>query len=93
MKKKRAPMRMCINCRSMKPKLEMLRLVKSADAKLVEIDSTGKKPGRGAYVCKEKTCAEAAKKHKKVERAFGITDCGDLYNSLLRITGVDDDKQ
>ncbi|MBQ6526985.1 MAG: YlxR family protein, partial [Clostridia bacterium] len=51
MKQKKIPMRMCVGCREMKPKKELMRVVRGPDG-TVSLDPTGKKPGRGAYVCR-----------------------------------------
>ncbi len=59
--KKRVPMRTCIACRAVKPKEELVRLVCSPEG-LVEIDTTGKKPGRGAYLCGRLECWERGAK-------------------------------
>lgn len=66
---KKVPMRMCVGCRVMRPKKEMLRVVRSAEGQ-VSIDPTGKAAGRGAYVCKDIACLERAMKTRGLERAF-----------------------
>lgn len=69
MKEKKIPMRMCVGCREMKPKRDLLRVVKSPEG-AVSIDVTGRKPGRGAYVCKSAQCLEKAIRQRQLERAF-----------------------
>ncbi|MBE5776978.1 MAG: YlxR family protein [Clostridiales bacterium] len=69
MKEKKIPMRMCVGCREMKPKKELLRVVKSPE-NVVSLDVTGRKPGRGAYVCKNAECLEKAIRQRQLERAF-----------------------
>ena len=69
MKEKKVPMRMCVGCREMKPKKELLRVVRSPEGN-VSIDVTGRKPGRGAYVCRSAECLKRAIKQKQLERAF-----------------------
>ncbi len=69
MKEKKVPMRMCVGCREMKPKKELLRVVRSPEGG-VSIDPTGRKPGRGAYVCFSADCLKRAIKQKQLERAF-----------------------
>ncbi len=59
MKEKKVPMRMCVGCREMKPKKELLRVVRSPEG-AVSIDTTGRKPGRGAYVCRSAECLKRA---------------------------------
>ncbi len=66
---KKVPMRMCVGCRVMRPKKEMLRVVRSAEGQ-VSIDPTGKAAGRGAYICKDIACLERAIKTRGLERAF-----------------------
>lgn len=83
MKKKKVPMRMCTGCREMKPKLELLRVVKNKDGD-VSIDFTGKKPGRGAYVCKDVSCLLKARKGKALERTFEAAISAEIYDELKR---------
>ncbi len=70
MKAKKIPMRMCLGCREMKPKKELLRIVHGPDGS-VTADTTGKKPGRGAYICISEECLQKALKQKQLEKAFG----------------------
>ena len=69
MKKKKEVLRACMGCGERKPKQELIRIVRTPDGNFV-IDETGKTPGRGAYLCKNKACLEKAKKTRKVERSF-----------------------
>ena len=69
MKQKKIPMRMCVGCREMKPKAELMRVVKPQDGDCA-IDRTGKAPGRGAYVCESAECLKKAQKTKALERAL-----------------------
>ena len=62
-------MRMCVGCREMKEKRELLRIVKNAEGQ-ISFDRVGKAPGRGAYVCKSKACLERAVKARQLERAL-----------------------
>jgi predicted RNA-binding protein YlxR (DUF448 family) len=80
-KQKKKPQRMCISCRSMKNKMDLARLVKTQDG-LVAVDATGKKPGRGAYICKDSACAELAKRQRKIERCFEVRDASAAYAEL-----------
>jgi len=66
---KRVPLRMCIGCREMKPKSELTRVVKAPDGE-ISIDLTGKKPGRGAYVCHNKDCYKRIVKSNAFSRVF-----------------------
>ena len=72
MKEKKIPMRMCLGCREMKPKKELLRVVRLPEGE-VSLDPTGRKSGRGAYVCKSADCLQRAIKQRQIERAFECT--------------------
>lgn len=69
MKSVKIPMRMCLGCNEMKPKKELMRVVKSPE-KEISLDFTGKKNGRGAYLCKDVHCFEKARKARRFEKAF-----------------------
>ena len=62
-------MRMCVGCREMKPKAELMRVVKPQEGDCA-IDRTGKAPGRGAYVCENAECLRKAQKSRALERAL-----------------------
>ena len=83
MKEKKVPMRMCVGCREMKPKRELLRVVKSPEGQ-VSIDVTGRKPGRGAYVCRSAECMKKAIKQKQLERAFECPLGEETWESLMQ---------
>ena len=68
-KPRKIPMRMCVGCREMKPKKELIRAVRSPEG-TVSLDQTGKKPGRGAYVCFNAECLRRALKQKQLDRAL-----------------------
>ena len=68
-KPRKIPMRMCVGCREMKPKQQLLRVVKPQDGE-AHIDATGKAQGRGAYVCGQIECLRRAKKSRALERAL-----------------------
>lgn len=78
---KKVPLRMCVVCRNMKPKSECVRVVKTADDNYV-IDSTGKLNGRGAYVCKDKSCLEKCVKTRAFNRSFKHNVGEELYNDI-----------
>ena len=69
MKVKKIPKRMCVACRIMKPKKELIRIVRDAD-KAIFIDKTGKKSGKGAYLCPSNECVDKAMKINALERAL-----------------------
>ncbi|MFQ5924658.1 MAG: RNase P modulator RnpM [Dehalococcoidia bacterium] len=68
---KHIPQRTCIGCRQTRPKRELVRIVRNTTG-AVEVDPTGKKSGRGAYLCKAKGCWEAALKKERLDRALRI---------------------
>ena len=69
MKTKKIPQRMCLGCQESKPKRELIRIVRSPEGEF-SVDTTGKKPGRGAYICPKMECFNAARKSKGLERSF-----------------------
>ena len=73
MKTKKIPMRMCLGCGEMKPKRELIRVVKSKEGD-ISLDLTGKKSGRGAYICKSVECFEKARKARKFEKKLFLHD-------------------
>jgi len=81
MKIKKVPQRMCTGCMEMKPKKELIRVVKNKEGE-VSIDLTGKKPGRGAYICKSVECLEKAFKTRKLERNLETTLSQEVYEKL-----------
>lgn len=81
MKQKKIPLRMCLGCKEMKPKKELIRVVKNNEGE-INIDLIGKKPGRGAYICKSVECLEQAIKAKRLERAFETTIDVEIFNNL-----------
>lgn len=78
---KKIPMRMCVGCSEMKPKPELIRVVRSPEGE-ISLDSTGKKSGRGAYICCNKDCLKKAVKSKRLDRTFECTVPEDLYERL-----------
>ena len=78
---KKVPMRMCSGCGEMKPKRELVRAVKSPDGE-ISLDLTGKKSGRGAYVCKNMDCLKKARKAKRFELAFSCAIPDDVYRRM-----------
>lgn len=79
---KKTPMRQCLGCREMKPKRELLRVVRSPEG-VVSTDPRGKAPGRGAYVCPNPDCLKRAMKTKALSRAFGVELPQEVYETLL----------
>jgi predicted RNA-binding protein YlxR (DUF448 family) len=81
MPQKKIPVRMCTGCREGRPKRELVRIVKSPEGAF-SVDLTGKKPGRGAYICRDADCLEKARKHKGLERAFAAPISPEIYDRL-----------
>lgn len=79
---KKPILRRCIACQKQKEKNELIRIVKPKDEAL-QIDLTGKKNGRGAYICKSEECFNKAIKSKKLERTFEI-EISDIFLESLR---------
>ena len=75
-------MRKCIGCQQMKQKNELVRVVHSKDGEM-SVDLTGKKSGRGAYICHSKACIEKARKTRQIERAFKTNVPDEIYIELL----------
>ena len=86
MKTKKIPMRMCLGCGEMRPKRELIRVVKSKEGD-ISLDLTGKKSGRGAYICKSVECFEKARKARKFERSFSCMISEEYRQSLRSVCG------
>ena len=78
---KKIPLRQCVGCREMKPKKELIRVVRSPDGE-VSLDFKGKKPGRGAYVCPDPECLKRARKARALERAFSAPLPPEVWDAL-----------
>lgn len=81
MNKKKTPMRQCVGCKEMKNKKEMMRVLRTSDGS-IELDTTGKKNGRGAYLCMTKECLMKARKNKGLERSFKMNIPDELYENM-----------
>ena len=86
MKPRKIPMRMCVGCREMKPKMALLRVVKPQDGE-AHIDRVGKAPGRGAYVCDDVECLRRARKSRALERALDCRIDAAVFDELERQIG------
>ena len=78
---KKVPMRMCTGCREMKPKKELIRVVKTTQDE-IKLDLTGKLNGRGAYICKNTDCLAKAQKSNALSRAFETNVSSEVYIQL-----------
>lgn len=78
---RKVPMRKCIGCNEMKSKKELIRVIKTPEGEIL-LDATGKKNGRGAYVCQSRECLAKAIKSKGLERSFQMAIPKEVYDSL-----------
>ena len=78
---KKIPMRQCLGCREMKPKRELIRVVRSPEGE-ISLDFRGKSPGRGAYLCPDPQCLKKALKARALERAFSAQIPDEIYARL-----------
>ena len=78
---RKVPMRQCVGCREMKPKKELIRVVRSPEG-TVSLDLKGKLPGRGAYVCPDPECLKRARKSRALERAFSAPLPDEVWRAL-----------
>jgi len=95
---KKIPLRKCTGCGEMKPKRELIRVVRAPDQKDesgnvvasgdVSLDLTGKKSGRGAYVCKSMTCFEQARKARRFERSLSCRIPEEVYEQMSAELGA-----
>ena len=83
MKQKKVPLRMCVSCRTMFPKRDLIRVVRTEDEIL--LDATGKAAGRGAYICGQPACLEKARKSRALERALGGKGEEGLYDKIALV--------
>ena len=81
MQQKKIPMRQCLGCREMKPKRELIRVVRSPEGE-ISLDFKGKASGRGAYICPNSQCLKKAIKAKALERAFSMQIPQEIYAAL-----------
>ena len=81
MRGRKIPMRKCVACQEMKPKRELIRVVRTPEEDIV-IDVTGKKNGRGAYLCGKVECFQLAKKSSALDRALKTNVSADIYDQL-----------
>ncbi len=80
---KKVPIRRCVGCGEGKPKKELLRVVRSAEGQ-VDLDATGRMPGRGAYICPNAACLAKAQKRKGLQRAFGVPVPDEVFERLTQ---------
>ncbi|WP_293987208.1 RNase P modulator RnpM [uncultured Megasphaera sp.] len=83
MKTRKTPMRVCAGCQEQKSKKEMIRIVRTPEGN-VEIDKTGKKSGRGVYICPKSECLEKAYKEHRLERSLKTKVSSEIYEALRK---------
>ena len=81
MRTKKVPLRKCVGCSEMKEKKQLVRVVRSPEGE-ISLDLTGRKPGRGAYVCASLPRLQAARKAKRLERAFSCAIPAEVYDRM-----------
>ncbi len=80
-KTKKIPLRQCIACRELKPKKEMLRIVKNSEGAIF-IDFSGKAQGRGAYICNDENCIKKLKKQRLINKVFSCEVKDEVYSAI-----------
>ena len=88
---KKVPLRQCVGCGEMKSKKEMMRVLKTAEG-TITLDMTGKKNGRGAYLCISGECLEKARKNRGLERSFRMSIPTQVYENLEKEFQREDEK-
>ena len=78
---KKVPLRQCVGCGEMKGKKDMMRVLKTTEDEIC-LDVTGKKNGRGAYICRNRECLRKAAKSKGLERSFKMSIPSEVYDTL-----------
>ncbi|MBO7473974.1 MAG: YlxR family protein [Ruminococcus sp.] len=86
MKPKKIPMRMCLGCNEMKPKKELIRVVRSPEGD-ISLDFKGKAAGRGAYICRSTECLEKARKARRFEKSFSCRIEDSVYEVMMNELG------
>jgi len=78
---RKIPQRQCLGCNEHRPKMELLRVVRTADG-AIELDFTGKKSGRGAYICKNPECLRKARKSRRIDHNLDCTIPDEIYDKM-----------
>lgn len=86
---KKIPQRKCLGCGISKNKKELIRVVKTSEGE-ISVDITGKKNGRGAYICNDVECLKKAKKAGRLERSFECQISDEIYDKLMQEIGEDE---
>ncbi len=80
-KKRKIPERQCLGCNEHKPKMELIRIVRSPEGE-ISLDLVGKKSGRGAYICRSKKCFIRARKSKRIDKALNVAVPEEVYDRM-----------
>ena len=80
---KKVPMRQCVGCREQKSKRELIRIIRTPEGD-VTVDATGRKNGRGAYLCPSQECLQKARKSKALERSLNAEIPSEVYDALMK---------
>ena len=88
---RKIPERQCVGCQEQKPKRSMLRIVLTGDGEIM-VDPTGKKAGRGAYICPQRLCFDQAKKRKALDRGLKTSVGSEIYDQLLVMVEAREDR-
>ena len=91
MKQRKIPVRMCVGCKETQPKKQLVRVVKSPDGG-ISVDLTGKKSGRGAYLCRNESCLKKARKSKALQRALETDISDGIFEELMEELLEQDDE-
>ena len=78
---KRIPMRQCLGCNEHKPKIELIRILRTPEGEIT-LDTTGKKSGRGAYICKNPACLKKLRKNRRAESNLGVSIPEEVWDQL-----------
>ena len=82
-KVRKVPMRQCLGCNEHRPKKELLRVVRTPEGEIV-LDFTGKRSGRGAYICHNVDCLKKARKSKRIDRSLNVCVPEEVYDRMER---------
>ena len=88
-KTKKIPQRQCLGCNEHKPKRELLRVVRSPEGE-ISLDFTGKKSGRGAYICKDVKCLKKARRSRRIDKNLDCTIPEEVYDKMERELSEDE---
>ena len=90
MKTRKIPMRMCLGCGEMKPKKELIRVVRSPEGE-ISLDFIGKAAGRGAYICRSTECLTKARKARRLEKSFSCRIEESVYEVMMNELGSEEE--